>query len=34
MILPARRLLNFIYPSLYRLDEVLTVVCHIFFLLK
>ncbi|KAF6998290.1 hypothetical protein CFC21_014419 [Triticum aestivum] len=25
MILPARRLLNFIYPSLYRLDEVLTV---------
>uniref|UniRef100_A0ACD5UW50 Uncharacterized protein n=1 Tax=Avena sativa TaxID=4498 RepID=A0ACD5UW50_AVESA len=24
MILPAKRLLNFIYPSLYRLDEVLT----------
>ncbi|XP_047095080.1 protein transport protein Sec24-like At3g07100 [Lolium rigidum] len=25
MILPAKRLLNFVYPSLYRLDEVLTV---------
>uniref|UniRef100_A0ACD5ZPH8 Uncharacterized protein n=1 Tax=Avena sativa TaxID=4498 RepID=A0ACD5ZPH8_AVESA len=24
MILPAKRLLNFVYPSLYRLDEVLT----------
>uniref|UniRef100_A0A453A8C3 Protein transport protein Sec24-like n=1 Tax=Aegilops tauschii subsp. strangulata TaxID=200361 RepID=A0A453A8C3_AEGTS len=34
MILPARRLLNFIYPSLYRLDEVLTVVCRISLLLN
>ena len=27
MILPVKRLLNFVYPSLYRVDEVLTMVC-------
>lgn len=32
MILPAKKLLNFIYPSLYRVDEVLSMVYYISFI--